>query len=92
VTAVHAPEISQLAFRGQWRRYQTLALRAFEADRPYAGAEQDTLVVLPRHPGMVRPATDTPPHYPLSQRGPFRLAGYAATPASFRPRAEAMTA
>jgi superfamily II DNA or RNA helicase len=56
-----------------------LARQRWGIGQPYAGAEQDTLVVLPRHPGMVRPATDTPPHYPLSQRGPFRFAGYAAT-------------
>jgi len=33
VTATVAPEIGGLSFGGTWRRYQTLALDAFEADR-----------------------------------------------------------
>jgi len=33
VTATVAPEIGALAFDGTWRRYQALALDAFEDDR-----------------------------------------------------------
>jgi superfamily II DNA or RNA helicase len=55
-----------------------LARQRWGIGQPYIGTEQETLVVLPRHPGMVRPPGDTPPHYPLSQRGPVRLAGFAA--------------
>jgi superfamily II DNA or RNA helicase len=47
--------------------------------QPYAGTEQETLVILPRGPGRPRPAAPArPPRYRPSQRGPLTLAALAA--------------
>jgi len=45
--------------------------------QPYAGAEQETLVVLLRQRGKPVPAADKPPGYRLSQRVPVAAAGAA---------------
>ncbi|HEY7144752.1 MAG TPA: DEAD/DEAH box helicase family protein [Streptosporangiaceae bacterium] len=46
--------------------------------QPYAGTEQESLVILPRHPGRARQLSDTPPRYRLSQKGPAAAAALAA--------------
>jgi superfamily II DNA or RNA helicase len=48
--------------------------------QPYAGSEQQTLVVLPRHPGQPQhePAAGQPPRYSVSQKTPAITAAAAA--------------
>jgi superfamily II DNA or RNA helicase len=48
--------------------------------QPYAGSEQQTLVVLPRHPAepLPRPVAEQPPRYPLNQKAPIMAAWITA--------------
>ncbi len=48
--------------------------------QPYTGSEQQTLVILPRHPGKHKhePAAGQPPRYSLSQKAPAITAAAAA--------------
>jgi hypothetical protein len=48
--------------------------------QPYAGSEQQTLVVLPRHPAepLPRPVAEQPPRYPLNQKAPVTAAWITA--------------
>ena len=46
--------------------------------QPYAGAEQETLVILPRKAGHPRPVSEHPPSYRIPSRSPVTVASFVS--------------